>query len=315
MSRDLNDTLIFVKVVECGSFTQAAQRLGLPKTTVSRKVQELETRLDARLIHRTTRKLGLTEAGTVYFEHCQRIANHLDEAENAVHQLQSGPRGWLRITAPYALGLIRISPLLTEFRTRYPDVRVEMILSNDRLDLIAEELDLALRVGPLPDSSLVARKLASFEGQVYAAPDYLARHGEPLSPEDLEHHRSLINPLSSRRAGGRFYWPLSDGHRNEEFPVSPVFVCNDPFGLKPMLLAGDGMMLTSDVVVREELEAGAIRRVLPAWSGPTLDLNAVFPHSRALSPKVRVFVDFLIERLRFERPRLAAVEGGADVAA
>lgn len=310
MSRDLNDTLIFVKVVECGSFTLAAQRLGVPKTTVSRKVQELELRLGARLIHRTTRKLGLTEAGAVYYEHCQRIARSLDEAESAVHQLQGGPRGWLRITAPNSLGLNAIAPLLVEFRARYPDVRVEMVLSNDRLDLIAQELDLALRVGVLPDSTLVARRLASFQSQIYASPIYLARYGEPLAPEDLEHHRSLAHP-GSRRPGGRHCWTLIDGARSEDFAVNPVLVCNDPFGLKPALLAGEGLMLTSDVVVHEELDAGALRRVLPAWSGPDMDLNAVFPHGRALSPKVRVFVDFLIERLHFERPRLAAVGDGA----
>ena len=145
MARDLNDTLIFVKVVELGSFIAAARSLRLPKTTVSRKVQELETRLGAQLLHRTTRKLGLTEAGNIYFDHCQRIARELDEAESAVGQLQGGPRGWLRFTAPYSAGVIWIAPLLGEFRARYPEVRVEMILTNETLDLIDKEIDVALR--------------------------------------------------------------------------------------------------------------------------------------------------------------------------
>src|SRR6478609_961268 len=158
MSRDLNDTLIFVKVAEHGSFVSAARALRLPKTTVSRKVQDLEARLGAQLLHRTTRKLGLTEAGNVYYEHSQRIARELDEAENAVGQLQGGPRGWLRVTAPYSVGITWIAPLLGEFHARHPEVRVELLLSNDQLDIIAGEIDVALRVGSLQDSNLVARK-------------------------------------------------------------------------------------------------------------------------------------------------------------
>ena len=137
MSHDLNDTLIFVKVVEQGSFIAAANVLRLPKTTVSRKVQELETRLGAQLLHRTTRKLGLTEAGNVYYEHCQRIARELSEAASAVSQLHAGPRGWLRFTAPYSIGIDKIAPLLGEFHAQYPEIRVEMLLANDTLDLIS----------------------------------------------------------------------------------------------------------------------------------------------------------------------------------
>ncbi|HEL5042418.1 TPA: LysR family transcriptional regulator, partial [Stenotrophomonas maltophilia] len=159
MSHDLNETLIFVKVVEQGSFIAAAKSLGLPKTTVSRKVQELETRLGARLLHRTTRRLGLTEAGSIYHEHCQRIARELEEAESAVSQLQSGPRGWLRFTVPYSIGITWIAPLLGQFHAQYPEIRLDMHMGNEKLDLIAGEADLALRVGALPDSNLVARKL------------------------------------------------------------------------------------------------------------------------------------------------------------
>lgn len=169
MTHDLNDTLIFVKVVEQGSFIAAANALGLPKTTVSRKVQELETRLGARLLHRTTRRIGLTEAGSVYHEHCQRIARELEEAESAVGQLQSGPRGWLRFTVPYSLGITWIAPLLGEFHAQYPEIQLDMHLGNEKLDLIGGEADLALRVGALPDSNLVARKLGSLRTQVFAS--------------------------------------------------------------------------------------------------------------------------------------------------
>jgi DNA-binding transcriptional LysR family regulator len=299
MTRDLNDTLIFVKVVEHGSFISAARSLRLPKTTVSRKVQELEARLGAQLLHRTTRKLGLTEAGNVYFEHSQRIARELDEAESAVGQLQSGPRGWLRFTAPYSLGIDRIAPLLGEFRTRHPEVRVEMLLSNEPLDLIDKEIDVALRVGNLPDSNLAARRLAVFRTQVFASPEYIKRHGEPLHPEDLQHHATLAMN-KARRNGNGFVWSLSDGERTSDFRIDPVFVANDYGAIKGALLCGEGLMLTADVMMKPLAEHGFVQRVLAGWTGPEYEFNAVFPRGMTQSPKVRAFVDFLVERLNFD---------------
>ncbi|MFC4728414.1 LysR family transcriptional regulator [Coralloluteibacterium thermophilus] len=294
MNRDLNDTLIFVKVVEQGSFIAAARALGLPKTTVSRKVQELETRLGAQLLHRTTRRLGLTEAGAVYHEHCQRIALELDEAESAVAQLQAGPRGWLRFTAPYSIGISWITPLLGEFHAEHPELRVEMILGNDSLDLITDEIDVALRLGELPDSSLVARKLATLRTQVFASPHYIERHGEPLHPDDLLQHRTMA--LAKNRHNGRFAWTLSDGTETRDFPIQPIMVTNDPAGLKGALLCGEGLVLGTDISARPLVEQGLVQRVLAGWVGPTYDLSVVFPRGRTLSPKVRAFVDFLVDR-------------------
>src|SRR5512134_867498 len=294
MTRDLNDTLIFAKVVEHGSFVSAARALRLPKTTVSRKIQELESRLGAQLLHRTTRKLGLTEAGNIYFEHSQRIARELDEAESAIGQLQGGPRGWLRVTAPYSFAISRITPLFGEFQARYPEVRVEMVLTNDRIDLIDKEIDVALRIGPLQDSNLVARRLAVFRSQVYASPRYLARHGEPVHPGDVQHHRTFgMN-------GNGFFWPLNDGTTTTDFRINPVLVANDPAALHPALLSGEGLMLTADVMVKAYAEHGYVQRVLAGWTGPTAELNAVFPRGQGKSPKVRAFVDFLIERVKFD---------------
>jgi DNA-binding transcriptional LysR family regulator len=299
MSRDLNDTLVFVKVVEHGSFISAARALRLPKTTVSRKVQDLESRLGAQLLHRTTRKLGLTEAGNIYFEHSQRIARELDDAESAVSELQGGPRGWLRFTAPYSLGINWIAPLLGEFRGRHPEVRVDMVLSNEALDLIDKEIDVALRFGDLPDSNLVARRLAVFRTQVYASPLYLARHGEPLHPDDLQHHRTLAID-KGRRVGNGFVWTLSEGERAVDYRIDPVLVANDPGALKPALLCGDGLMLTADLMVKAHAEHGQVQRVLAGWTGPAPEFNAVFPRGQAKSPKVRAFVDFLVERMDFD---------------
>lgn len=298
MTRDLNDTLVFVKVVEAGSFIAAAKALRLPKTTVSRKVADLEMRLNAQLLHRTTRKLGLTEAGNIYFEHCQRIARELDEAESAVGQLQDGPRGWLRVTAPYSLGIEKLAPLLGEFHARHPEVRVEMLLSNEPLDLIDKEIDVALRIGPLPDSSLVARPLATLRAQVYASDDYVQRHGEPLHPDDLQHHRTF--GMQKMRRNGAYYWTLTDGGRMTEYRIDPVMVANDPAAMRGALLCGEGIMMALDVMVRPFVQAGYVRRVLAGWTGPEYPLNAVFPRGRMQSPKVRAFVDFLVERFNMD---------------
>jgi DNA-binding transcriptional LysR family regulator len=300
MSRDLNDTLIFAKVVEHGSFISAARALRLPKTTVSRKIQELETRLGAQLLHRTTRKLGLTEAGNIYFEHSQRIARELDDAESAIGQLQGGPRGWLRVTAPYSFAISRITPLFGEFQARYPEVRVEMVLTNDTVDLIDKEIDVALRIGPLRDNNLVARRLAVFRSQVYASPRYIERHGEPVHPADLQHHRTLGMNKYGMTGNNGYYWPLSDGTAVTEFKINPVLVANDPAALHPALLMGEGLLLTADVMVKAFAEHGYIQRVLPGWTGRPAEMNAVFPRGQGKSPKVRAFVDFLIERVKFD---------------
>ncbi|HEY5972064.1 MAG TPA: LysR substrate-binding domain-containing protein [Pseudoxanthomonas sp.] len=304
MSHDLNDTLIFVKVVEHGSFISAAKSLRLPKTTVSRKVQELETRLGAQLLHRTTRKLGLTEAGNIYYEHCQRIARELSEAESAVSQLQGGPRGWLRFTAPYSIGIDKIAPLLGEFHARHPEVRIDMVLSNEPLDLIGGEIDVALRLGALPDSNLIARRLGTLRTQVYASTNYVARHGEPLHPDDLQHHRVLA--MQKHRRNGGYAWTLNDGSGDREYAVNPILVANDPAALKGALLCGEGLVIAADVMVKPFVEQGYVQRVLAGWTGGEYEFNAVFPRGHVQSPKVRAFVDFLLERLNLEIDYMSA---------
>ena len=298
MNRDLNDTLIFVKVVEHGSFTVAARSLGLPKTTVSRKLRDLENRLGARLLNRTTRRLALTEAGTVYFDHSKRIAGQLDEAESAVHQLEGSPRGWLRVTAPYTLSETTLTPTLLEFRQLYPDVHLDITLTNDPLDLLENQIDVALRVGPLADSTLVARRLAVYTNQIFASEGYLERYGEPVVPEDLQHHRALV--ASTDRRGQRYCWHLDDGERKEEFEVKPVLIANDPFVGLAMLGADQGLMLANEVMVKYCMKFSNVRRVLAAWKGPDMELNALFLGGRVLSPKIRAFVDFMAEQMEMQ---------------
>jgi DNA-binding transcriptional LysR family regulator len=297
MSRDLNETLIFAKVVELGSFTAAGRMLGIPKTTVSRKVQALEARLDARLLKRSTRRIGLTEAGALYYEHARQIAHELDQAESAVQQLQGGPRGWLRFTAPYALGQQAIAPLLPAFRAQHPEVRVEMILSNEVEDLIGADFDLALRAGQLPpDSRLVARTLLWLRSAVFASPAYLERFGTPSAPAELGQHRALC--ASWNRQGSRYAWLLERGDERVEVPLQPVLVVNDPVALLPAVRAGEGLALLIEAVAEAGQGRAGLRRVLEGWHAPEVPINAVFPPGRVVPPKVRAFIDFLLANLR-----------------
>jgi LysR family transcriptional regulator, regulator for bpeEF and oprC len=297
MQHDLNDTLVFVKVVEHGSFTAAARALGLPKTTVSRRLRGLEERLGARLLNRTTRRLALTEAGALYYEHSRRIATELEDAESAVQHLEGSPRGLLRITAPYSLGSALLAPILRQFRERYRDVQLEIVLTNDLLDLVADEIDVALRIGELRDSTLRARPLASWPAYVFASAGYLARHGAPKSPEALKEHDALV-VSKQRRHHNDYAWTLGNGSTQRDFEVRPVTVANDPELLTAMLVADQGLMLASDVMIRCCARGPHIRRVLPGWRGPDVRLNAVYVGGRVQSPKVRGFVDFVADHMQ-----------------
>ncbi|MBK1842067.1 LysR family transcriptional regulator [Azospirillum sp. YIM B02556] len=298
--QDLNDTIAFVRVVEEGSFTKAARRLRLPKTTLSRKVRDLERRLGIQLLHRTTRRLGLTEAGTVYFERCRRIAGELEQAESAVAQLRDAPRGWLRITTPPSFGMTVVAPLLPDFRARCPDVRIDLVLSHENLDLVARDIDLAIRMGTLQDSSMAARKLGVLPRHVYAAPSYCAVHGVPAHPDELIRHLTLAN-MTARRPSG-YGWHLfrtsGDGQREEiDVVIDPVMAADDPEMLVPTLLAGGGLVLATDFAMRPYRSAGQVERVLDGWRGSDVDLHAVFPGGRIQPPKVRSFLDFLAGRI------------------
>ncbi|SDJ12974.1 DNA-binding transcriptional regulator, LysR family [Billgrantia gudaonensis] len=298
MLQDLNDALIFAKVVEQGSFIAAAKQLRLSKTTVSRKVQALERRLGSRLLHRTTLRLSLTEAGSVYFDYCNRIAHDIREAESAVQRLEDTPRGWLRITAPFTMCTEFTAALVRDFRELYPEVKIDLVLSNERLDLVAQQIDVALRVGPLPDSTLVARPLARYRSFVYASEGYIARHGEPREPADLAHLPTLAKHTDRR--GQHHVWTLRNGAQRQEVEIDPIAIANDPFVLRGLLIDGSGLMLASEIVACLGPEEQRLRRVLEGWEGPEVELHAVFPVGTLVPPKVRTFVDFVVERVRLE---------------
>ncbi|RCS22585.1 LysR family transcriptional regulator [Phyllobacterium salinisoli] len=301
MLHDFSDTVAFIKVVQEGSFTAAARVLKVPKTRVSRKVQELESRLQTQLLNRTTRSLKLTEAGAVYFQHCERVVKDLEDAENAVAELQHHPRGWLRITAPYWLATRVLAPLLIEFRRFYPEVFPQLLLANQVLDLVTKDIDVALRLqeGVLPDSTLTARRLGALPMGIYAAPAYLERAGAPQHPSELAGHDCLLTEFYFNRPGVE--WPLSHGGERSQFKVRAVAVASDPEALHRFLLEGVGLLMTNHVRVKSDVAAGRLVRVLPEWVGPEPTLYAIRPGGRVQPPKVKAFLDFLIPRLDLKR--------------
>lgn len=291
---DLNEIVVFSRVVETGSFTAAAQSLGLPKSTVSRKVAQLEERLGARLLQRTTRKLSLTEVGRSYYERCARIVSEIAEAEQMVAEQQAAPRGLLRVTAPVDFGGLYLGELIAEFLAANPDIQVELVLSDRVFDLVEERLDVGIRVGPLPDSTLVARRIGTIEGLLVASPAYLAAHGMPTHPDQLKDHAMVtFVPVKRLRS-----WQLT-GPRGVEVEIVPTsrFTSNGMFAVREAVRAGAGIAMLSDFSTSRELAKGTLVRVLPDWKGFAAELFAVYPSTRNLSPKLRTFLTFLSDKL------------------
>lgn len=303
MTLPLTDIVTFLAVVEQGSFTAAARTLGQPKTTVSRRVRALEARLGAQLLRRTTRTLSLTEAGTALFARCRRIPDTLADAEAAVAQLQGEPRGTLRVTAAFSLLQNLIGPRLPIFQQRYPRVRLDLIATHRTLDLVATGIDIALRTGPLADTTMVARRLAVLADRVWASPGYLARHGAPTHPDELKAHAILTTRRTER--GEKYFWTMTSAEGRQDFEIRPLAVADDPELLKPMLVSGAGLMMATDMVMARLAERGLVRAILPGWNGRCPELHAVFPGGALQPPKLRAFVDFLVETLNRPPPETA----------
>ncbi|RBP07284.1 DNA-binding transcriptional LysR family regulator [Roseiarcus fermentans] len=283
----------FVRVAETQSFSEAARRLRISKSAVSRSVGALETELGARLFNRTTRSLNLTEAGRGYLERVTRILADLEDADRALGRLQARPRGRLQVSAPMSFGFLHLAPALPEFLARFPEVDVEMALSDRFVDLVDDGFDVALRIGALPDSSLVARRIAPIRLTLCASPDYFGRRGTPQAPDELKAHECLRNRTVARVEEWRFVDP--DG-KPRLVPVSGRVGANNGDALRAMALAGVGVALLPTFIVGPDLSAGALVPALDRFLAQDLAMSAVYPHSRHLSPKVRAFVDFLVER-------------------
>jgi DNA-binding transcriptional LysR family regulator len=284
---DLNDVVVFAKVVQTGSFTRAGRELELPKSTVSRKVSELEARLGARLLQRTTRSLSLTDAGRAFYDHATRIVNELEAGTAAVTELEEAPRGHLRVTTP--LNFAQFAPVLTSFVQRYPAVEVEVVCSDRLVDLIEDQFDVAIRASRLKDSTLVARPLGLLRNVLVASPSYVAAHGEPRKPNDLQQHACLVFGGGADRGQYR----LTRKGREETVAVRGHVVANDFDLLHEGARDGLGIAMLPYPRLQDDCKTGRLVRLLPEWSAPSFPIHAVYPSTRHLSPKVRAFVDHL----------------------
>jgi DNA-binding transcriptional LysR family regulator len=283
----------FVRVAESGSFSEAARRLRSSKSAVSRQVATLEAELDARLLHRTTRSLTLTEAGRSYFERATRILADLEEANLSVSQLQAAPRGRLRVNAPMSFGFLHLAPAIPDFLSRYPQIEVDMIMNDRFVDLVDEGFDVAVRIGRLEDSSLVARKLAPIRRAVCASSTYLKARGVPHSPDDLTAHECLC--YSNVAVANEWRFTAQDG-RLWPVQVKGRLSTNNGDALVAAALKGLGLVNQPTFIVGHHLQDGTLIAVLDEFVHQDMAVSAVYPHSRHLSPKVRAFVDFLVER-------------------
>ncbi len=289
---ELTSMAVFARVVELRSFSAAARELGLSKSAVSTRVSRLEASLGVRLMHRTTRKLSLTEAGLALYERCARIVQAADEAAEVAEDASSAPRGTLRVNAPVTFSQLYMGPVLASFLAAYPEVRVALTVSDRLVDLVEEGTDVAIRITRLQDSSLIARKLADDRGVVVASPDYLARRGTPEVPEDLVEHDCLRYSGLDARVEWRFVGP--DGPYS--VPVRGPLVASDGAVLREGAVAGLGLAVVPTFMVADDLAAGRLVIVLDDHRDAPLGVYAVMAERRHLAPKVRVFVDYLAAR-------------------
>ncbi|WP_455384021.1 LysR family transcriptional regulator [Acidihalobacter prosperus] len=282
----------FARVVETGSFTAAARDLGVSTPVLSKRVAELERGLGARLLHRTTRRLSLTEAGSAFYEHCARVVEEAGKAEEAVTRLSEAPRGLLRVTAPVAFGSSHVAPAVPEFLERHPEVQVDLELNDRIVDLAAEGFDLAIRLTGNPQPNLVARRLTSASRLVCAAPAYWLRRGKPRTPAELAHHNCILYGT----APGASEWFFNGPAGEERVRVSGNFRVNGSDALREAALGGLGVIRLTSLTVDRELASGLLETALDDYASPDTDIYAMYLPNRYLSKKTRVFIDFLSER-------------------
>lgn len=290
---------VFVAVVDCGSFAAAAAKLQTSRAMTSKQVQNLEEHLGTRLLNRTTRKLSLTETGRTFHQRSVQILADVEEAEQAADQAGSVPRGVLKVTIPLSYGQHVLAPVIAEYSQNYPMVSLDIALSDRKVDIVEEGFDLAIRIGTLAQSDLIARKVGRVRSLVCAAPAYLARHGTPASPAELSGHACLGYTLS----WGGAEWRMQGPGGAVAVPVAgPVKADNGDF-LRLAGVSGAGLLLQPHFIVADDLKAGRLVQVLPEWHSEELGVYAVYPSRKLLSAKVRTFVDFLATRLASEVTR------------
>ena len=297
--QDLNDLVYFAEVVDRGGFAAAGRALGLPKSRLSRRVAELEARLGVRLLQRTTRKLSLTAVGEQYHRHCVAMREDAQAAQDAVAQAQTEPRGTIRVACPVTLAQTTLGPILPQFLARYPQVRIDMRVSNRVVDLVEEGFDVALRVRPTLDDSgsLVVKNFGLTRTLLVASPAQLARQGRPSTWAELQ----TLDTVSMSTVGEAATWQLlgPDGTAHA-FQHQPRYVADDLLTLKFVVLAGVGMCALPDYMCADELHDGRLVQVMPGWAPRPGIFHAVFPSRRGLLPAVRRFLDFLGEAITRE---------------
>ncbi|WP_217476985.1 LysR family transcriptional regulator [Stutzerimonas stutzeri] len=291
----LDDALIFTRVVECHSFTQAAASLGMQKSTVSRRIVQLEERLGVRLINRTTRRLRLTEVGQAYYERCRQIMLDFAEAEQVVMQLQQAPAGLLRICAPIEFGQWILGRVLGDFMRLYPDINAEVELASRYVDPVEEGVDIVIAVGQPNDSTLIARKLFETRRRLCASPAYLAQHGAPATVADLAAHRAISLSRDPVR-----YWPLVE----QNVVCRRVLGCNNITFAREAALAGAGIAVLPTMITDQEVRDGDLVELLPHVELPVGEVYAVYPSRRFQAMKVKAFLDFLMQSLPVTDGRL-----------
>ena len=293
---DLNQLVIFAKVVDTRSFTAAGRALGLPKSTVSRKVAQLEERLGVRLLRRTTRKLSLTEVGAAFYERCAHISTEIDEAEQAITRMYDLPHGLLRVAAPHGFGPTLMVGLLDEFLTRHPQIDLELVFTGGKVDLLGEGFDLTLDLGAAsPESeTTLGVELGRVRTSLVASHDYLERRGLPLKPEQLEHHELVVLGPLQRGLSLELHGPEGSIVAIEK---RPRLVVNSLAVLIEAVQGGVGLGLLPDFCFASGASGARVQTCLPGWTGPELGLHARYPTSRHLSPKLRALIDCLRERL------------------
>jgi DNA-binding transcriptional LysR family regulator len=278
----------FVKIAETGGFAAAARKLGVSPSTVTTQIQDLEDRLGARLLNRSTRSVSLTELGRAYYERCMHILADMDEAESAVHAMQAKPSGVLHLNVSITIPFF-IAPVIAEFTSLYPDAKVNMMMSDRLVDLVEERIDLAITTLPVPNSNLIMRRVGSVRLVVYGSPDYFARHGVPHNPNDLANHNCLKYAFSSWGSEWRFKSP--QGPR--AIHVGGNMETNSVNALKQAAVLGQGLILAPDYLVADEVRSGRLIAVLTEFCIPELPINAVYPHRQHLPINVRSFLDLV----------------------
>lgn len=293
---ETGDLVVFAKVVELESLTRAATGLGLPKSTISRRLSRLEEKLGTQLLRRTTHGVSVTEQGQIFFEYASRCLGVLRDGANAVQVQHSRPKGLLRISVPHELDSSLLAPLLTEYLEAYPDVRLVTVLSNDTVDHFRDGFDVAIVTDTLPlaEASLMTTKLGVTEYGLYAAPEYLERNGVPQSHIDLPRFDLLAWGAVDMKA----HWRLDRGDTQVVVEFRPRLTCNDLTLLRQSVLSGLGIASLPAFICKRDLAEGRMAEVLPGWRPPGKSFFAVFPQQHVMPVRVRAFIDFLVERLR-----------------